>query len=67
LLSPASASGVSAPAFAAARMPGRNPARTSSAFVPVATAAMPRSAASGATTLISSVLQKKQRSPALAR
>src|SRR3954447_7151724 len=66
LVRPARASGVHAPAAAAARMPGRKPATTSSALVPVTTSASPRSAASGIRTSTSSVLQKAQRSPALA-
>src|SRR4051794_20226255 len=47
-------------------MPGRKPARRSSALVPVTTSAMPRSAASGVSTSTSSDLQKAHRSPALA-
>ena len=45
MVSPASRSGVTAPASAAARMPGRKPSRASSALVPVATSSMPSLAA----------------------
>src|SRR5689334_4637078 len=67
LVRPASASGVTAPRSAAARIPGRNPARRSSALVPVATWARPSRSATGPSTSSSSALQKKHRSPALAR
>ena len=67
LVSPASRRGATAPRSSAARMPGRKPATASSAFVPVATVPMPRASASGVSTSISSALQKKQRSPPLAR
>jgi hypothetical protein len=58
LVSRASRSGVIAPRSKAALIPGRKPAIASSAFVPVAIAAMPNSSAIGCSVSTSSALQK---------